>query len=147
MANPYESPTGDLARTPRIRTFRYLAVLLACFAAVIGYIYITPFLRSPIAIWGWQNWCFGFAPAAYLVFGAAVAVPTEMYAKPIALRFLPIVLFPLLLVTGLIGFVFYLDSANIFTAIYMLLGVLCPVIWIYFAVSVHRTWVLIHRGG
>ncbi|TWT85176.1 hypothetical protein CA13_66580 [Planctomycetes bacterium CA13] len=147
MINPYQSSAAERAQlAPRIHTFRFIAILLACFAAIIGYLYLTPFLTSPIAMWGWQNWCFGFAPAAYLLFCAAVAVPTEWYAKPIALRLLPLVLSPLLLVTCLIGFVFYIDAANIFTAVYVLLGLFCPVIWIYFALSVQRTFVLLRSG-
>ncbi|EMB15266.1 hypothetical protein [Rhodopirellula europaea] len=148
IVNPYESPAEQRSPTLRkIRSYRYIAMLLAGFAAIIGYIYLTPFMTSPIATWGWQNWCFGFAPAAYLVFAATLAVLVEWYAKPIALRLLPVVLFPLLFVTGLIGFVFYIDSANIFTGVYILLGLLCPVVWIYFALSVHRSSALIHNGG
>lgn len=148
MSNPYESPASELSSPPQeIRDFRYLAFALAGFACIIGYIYLTPFLTTPIAVWGWQNWSFGFAPAAYLVFAAAVAVPTEWYAQPTRLGLMPLVLSPLLFVTGLIGFLFYVDSANIFTGTYILLALLCPVIWIYFVLAARRTLLLIRNGG
>lgn len=147
MSNPYESPAGHLSALPHnIHSFRYIALTLAGFAAIIGYVNLTPFLTSPIAVWGWQNWVFGFAPAAYLVLGAAVSVAIEMWAKPIAFHVLPVVLSPLLLVTGLIVFVLYIDFANIFTGFYILLALLCPVIWIYFVLSVHRSWALFRNS-
>ena len=148
MANPYEAPPSVSASAAVLHQDRRLAsYVLAVFAGVIGFIYIPPFLTSPIAMWGWQNWWFGFAPATYLVFAAVVAVGSERYAKPLGLILLPLFLSPLLLVTGLIVFATYLDATNIASGKYtwsqhlhsLLIVSLCPVIWYYLIVASARS--------
>lgn len=148
MANPYASPSNVSASAATShRNRRLVSYVLASFAVVIGSIHIPPFLTSPIATWGWQNWSFGFAPAAYLVFAAVVAVTTERYANPFGLILLPFLLAPLLLVTGLIVFATYLDATNIVAGKYtwsqhlhtLLIVSLCPVIWYYMTVASARS--------
>ncbi len=98
-------------------------------------------------MWGWQNWWFGFAPAAYLVVAAVIAVICEHYAKGVGLVSLPLFLLPLLLVTGLIAFVTYVDLSNMLAGKYslsqnahtLLIVSLCPVVWYYSAVSSARS--------
>lgn len=158
MANPYEASTNvSVSAAASCRNRRLASYVLAAFAAVIGAIHLPPFLTSPIAMWGWQNWWFGFAPAAYLVFAAVVAVGSERYAKPLGFILLPLFLLPLLLVTGLIVFATYLDATNIASGKYtwsqhlhtLLIVLLCPVIWYYLVVASVRSVRLMrpHAGG
>lgn len=149
MNNPYESPPNlDAASVHIPRSFRVAAIVLAVFAVLIGAIHLAPFLTRPIATWGWQNWWFGFAPAAYLLFAALVAVPCERWRPRFGMILLPIVLSPLLLVTGLILFATYLDFSNIFAGKYswsqilhsLLILSLCPVVWYYLSLAAVRSF-------
>lgn len=148
MTNPYDPP-GSVNTTPIVaRNLRVVAYVLGAFAVVIGWMHLPQFLTSPPAMWGWQNWWFGFAPAAYLLFAAVIAIPCEHFASRYGLISLPVVLSPLLLVTGLILFATYLDFWNIVAGnyswsqnLYMLLIVsLCPVVWYYLFASASRSW-------
>ncbi|MGB7326283.1 MAG: hypothetical protein WBD31_15525 [Rubripirellula sp.] len=120
---------------------------MAVFAVLIGAIHLPPFLTSPIAMWGWQNWWFGFAPAAYLVFAAVVAVSCEWWRPRLGTIMLPIVHCPLLLITGLILFACYLDLGNAASGKYtwsqnlctLLIVSLCPVVWYYSFISLVRS--------
>jgi len=148
MTNPYESSRSVTASAPdAYRNRRTTSYVLAVFAIVIGAIHLRPFLVSPMAMWGWQNWWFGFAPAAYLVVAAVISVVVEHCAIRVGLISLPLFLLPLLLVTGLILFVTYLDLPNILARKYafsqdaytLLILSLCPVVWYYLAVSSARS--------
>ena len=148
MTNPYATPRKvSTSYAVSHRNCRLASYVLAAFAVVVGSVHIPPFLTSPIATWGWQNWWFGFAPAAYLIFAALVAFASEHYAKPFSLILLPIFLMPLLLITGLIIFATYLDATNITSGKYtwsqnlytLLIVSLCPVIWYYLLVASARS--------
>lgn len=129
--------------------------LLAGFAIVIGWIHLRPFLSTSLTGWGWQNWWFGFAPAAYLAIAATVAVVFERYSTRCRRICLPIVLTPLLAVTGLILFATYVDFPNIVAGKYdwkqnlhsLLIAVLCPVVWYYNLVASVRSWRTLRNHG
>ena len=131
--------------------------MLAGYALLLGAIHLPPFVTSPIQIWGWQNWLFGFAPAAYLVFASVIAVLSERAANRIPLLSLPLILSPLLLVSGLIVFATYVDFANTVSGAYswsqnlhsLLIASLCPVIWYYQFATTRRSWRMIrtNNGG
>lgn len=145
-SNPYE-PTPPRARNLRIPVqvvlpWIYLA-LLAC-GIFFGWLILTTLLTNPLAGWGWQNWCFGFIPAAYLLFAALTSVLFEKVGYRIAHLLVPVVMLPLIAVTLLILFATYLDVPNILALKFAwtqvlhstLLLSLCPVIWHYLAVSI-----------
>lgn len=149
MANPYDPPAGSQsppAFAPR--SMRATSYVLAAFAAVIGWQVLPQFVTSPLATWGWQNWWFGFAPAAYLLFAALVAVACERNAWRLGLISIPLVVAPLAIVTGLILFAIYLDFSNIAAGQYswsqnaynLLIVSLCPVVWYYLMASSIRSW-------
>ncbi len=79
----------DLPLTAGLRDLFRLAIL-------------TPLLTNPLAGWGWQNWCFGFIPAAYLLFAAVTSVLCEQVGSRIAHLLVPVVMLPLIAVTLLI---------------------------------------------
>ena len=147
--NPYESPRSSNGLSPVVlRDYRYLAYVLALFAGVIGWVHLRPLLTAPINSWGWQNWLFGFAPAAYLLFAAVVAVVFENYSTRFRRLLLPLVLAPLLAVTALIVFGTYVDISNVLAGKYswsanlytLFLALLCPVVWCYLTIAVIRAW-------
>ena len=147
MVNPYESPSQS-QRVPAVelRSHRMLSYVLAGFAVVIGTMHLSPLITSPTATRGWVFWWFNVAPAAYLVVAAFIAVVCERSTSRLGYAVLPFVLLPLLLVTGLIGFVMYIDFSNTIAGKYgwsqnlhsLLLVSLCPVIWYYLSVSIIR---------
>lgn len=152
MSNPFVPPTPTLPIAPLvIPSYRMASYVLTVFAIVIATIHLPPFLTNPLLSRGWQSWWFGFVPAAYLVFAAAIALGCEGYSKRDGLIFLPLFLFPLLPVTGLILFAVYLDTPRLLAGeftlwqkIHMLMiWSLCPVVWYYFAVSIGRSWQLL----
>ncbi len=157
MTNPYQT-SGKLEATALIdsKNFRSLSYALTAFAIPIGCIHLPPFLISLPTIWGWQNWWFGFAPAAYLVVVSIIAVYCELSASRKNRILLPIYLSPLLAVIGLITVWMYLDGKNIVAGKYslpqnlhtLLVVSLCPVALLYLLVSSIRSIRLIlhHQG-
>ena len=157
MTNPYQPP-GKAEATAVIdaKNFRSLSYALTAFAIPIGCIHLPPFLISPPTIWGWQNWWFGFAPAAYLVVASIIAVYCELSARRNNLILLPICLSPLLAVFGLITVWMFLDGKNIVAGKYtlsqnlhtLLVVSLCPVALLYLLVSSIRSIrLLLHYQG
>lgn len=155
MAGPYDPPAApiDLESSPsKIRRYRTTSVVLAVMAVLTAWIYLPPFLTTSFRAWGWQNWTFGFAPASYLLVTALIGVWVEFRGEHRGFLLLPIVQVPLLLVTGLILFVTYLDSSRLLAGAYgirdyghyFLLLCICPVAWYYLVVASIR-WMAVFR--
>lgn len=144
MLNPYESVEHDRVRieTPS-KDLRKVSYVLAFYAVVLGFLYLPRYLF--FGGWGgYWNWCFGVAPS-YLVFSSLIAVVVERRKSQLGYIILPVVLAPLLLVTGLIVFILYIDFVSgPYPLMQYLLSLwmasLCPVLWYYFFVATHRAW-------
>lgn len=152
-SNPYQPPPSFV--TPdSLEPKRFLAMsyTLAAYAVFIGWRQIPPFLTLPLASSNWKNWCFGFAPAVYLMFAAIIAVYCERKFSRLGLIWIPLLLFPLLAVSALILFATYIDFGNLMRGKYdwfqnarhVIYISLCPVVWYYFTAALFRTWRLIN---
>lgn len=155
-SNPYQATPHHSAilrdKVPVVSP--WICVALLVYGIIFGWLNLTPFLTRPMAIWGWQNWCFGFAPSAYLLIAAVMSVLCERIGSRSAHFLIPIVLSPLIAVTLLILFATYIDFPNVLAGKYawtqilhsIALLSLCPVVWYYQAVTIRRAWKQLNNG-